>query len=95
MNITEIRVSLRDDDKLKAFVCITLDNCFVVRGIKVIRGGKGEFVAMPSRRKPEGGYQDLCHPIDQDTRQWMENLILSKYHEELERGAFVEAGHAP
>lgn len=90
MKITEIRVSLRDDDKLKAFVSITIDNCFVVRGLKVICGGKGEFVAMPSRRKPEGGYQDLCHPINAETREWMEAEIIAKFHEEIEKSALVQ-----
>ncbi|MFN8549583.1 MAG: SpoVG family protein [Candidatus Eisenbacteria bacterium] len=89
MEITEIRVSLREDDKLKAFVSITIDGCFVVRGLKVIRGGKGLFVAMPSRRKPEGGYQDLCHPINMATRHMMEEMIKAKYLEEVEKGALV------
>jgi stage V sporulation protein G len=90
MKISEIRISLREDDKLKAFVSITLDGCFVVRGLKVIRGNKGMFVAMPSRRKPDGGYQDLCHPINMSTRQWMEDEILAKYRLELERNAMVQ-----
>ena len=90
MKITEIRVSLRDDDKLKAFVSITLDGCFVIRGLKVIHGNKGIFVAMPSRRKPDGSYQDLCHPINMSTRRWMETEILEKYRAELERSALVQ-----
>jgi len=85
IRITEIRISLRDDEKLKAFVSITLEDAFVVRGMKIIKGGQGLFVAMPSRRKPDGGYQDLCHPINTSTRKWMEGLILAKYHEELEK----------
>jgi stage V sporulation protein G len=89
MKITEIRVSLRDDDKLKAFVSITLDGCFVVRGLKIIRGNKGMFVAMPSRRKPDGGYQDLCHPINMSTRNWMEEEILAEYRLEVERNVMV------
>jgi stage V sporulation protein G len=90
MRITEIRVSLRDDEKLKAFVSITLDNCFVIRGLKIIKGNKGLFVAMPSRRKPDGGYQDLCHPINGATRRWMEEEVLVSYREELERSAVVK-----
>ncbi len=90
MTITEVRISLRDDEKLKAFVTITIDGCFVVRGLKIIRGNKGMFVAMPSRRKPDGGYQDLCHPINMATRQWMEDEILAKYAAELERTAVVQ-----
>jgi stage V sporulation protein G len=90
MKISEIRVSARDDDKLKAFVSITLDGCFVVRGLKIIRGNKGMFVAMPSRRKPDGGYQDLCHPINMSTRKWMEAEILAAYRAELEKSALVQ-----
>jgi stage V sporulation protein G len=85
MEITEIRVSLRDDEKLKAFISITLDGCFVVRGLKVIKGNKGLFVAMPSRKKPDGTYQDLCHPINMETREWMEREILARYEAEVER----------
>ncbi len=89
MKITEIRVSLRDDEKLKAFVSVTFDNCFVVRGMKIISGNKGLFVAMPSRRKPDGTFQDLCHPINNATRRWLEGEILEKYHSELEKQAPV------
>jgi len=89
MKISEVRVSLRDDEKLKAFITITIDSCFVVRGLKIIRGNKGMFVAMPSRRKPDGGYQDLCHPINVSTRKWMEEEILAAYRAELEKSALV------
>jgi stage V sporulation protein G len=83
MKITEIRVSLRDDNKLKAFASITLDDCFVVRGLKIIEGAKGVFVAMPSRKRPDGTYQDVAHPINNETRDWMEDLIVKAYEEEL------------
>ena len=83
MKITEIRVSLRDDNKLKAFASITLDDCFVVRGLKIIEGAKGVFVAMPSRKRPDGTYQDVAHPINNETRDWMEELIVKAYEEEL------------
>lgn len=90
MKITEIRVSLRDDDKLKAFVSMTLDSCFVIRGMKIISGNKGLFVAMPSRRKPDGTYQDLAHPINNQTRAWIEEEILERYKQELEKNALVK-----
>jgi len=90
MKITEIRVALRDDEKLKAFVSITLDSCFVVRGLKIIRGNKGLFVAMPSRKKPDGTFQDLAHPINNSTRDWMEEEILETYRLELEKNALVQ-----
>lgn len=91
MKITEIRISLRDDNKLKAFASITIDNCFVIRGLKIIEGAKGVFVAMPSRKRPDGTYQDVAHPINNETRDWMEGLIITAYNEELEN-AETEAG---
>jgi len=91
MKITEIRISLRDDNKLKAFASLTLDNCFVIRGLKIIEGAKGVFVAMPSRKRPDGTYQDVAHPINNETRDWMEGLVIKAYEEELSNAA-TEAG---
>jgi stage V sporulation protein G len=85
MKITEVRVSLRDDNKLKAFASITLDNCFVIRGLKIIEGAKGCFVAMPSRKRPDGTYQDIAHPINNDTRRWLEDKVISEYEDEKKR----------
>lgn len=90
MKITEVRISLRDDEKLKAFVSITLDNCFVVRGLKIIKGNRGMFVAMPSRKRPDGTFQDLAHPINNETRSWMEETILSAYRQEVESQMLVK-----
>jgi stage V sporulation protein G len=90
MKITEVRVSLRDDDKLKAFVSITLDNCFVIRGLKIIRGNRGMFVAMPSRKRSDGTFQDIAHPINNETRRWMEDEILSRYQQEVQGPVLVE-----
>jgi stage V sporulation protein G len=91
MKITEIRISLRDDNKLKAFASITLDNCFVIRGLKIIEGAKGAFVAMPSRKRPDGTFQDIAHPINNETRDWMEEQIIAAFEEEKEKLA-TEAG---
>jgi stage V sporulation protein G len=90
MKITEVRISLRDDEKLKAFVSITLENCFVIRGLKIIKGHKGLFVAMPSRKRPDGTFQDLAHPINNEMRSMMEAEILSYYRQELEKTVLVE-----
>ncbi len=92
MEITEIRITLRDDDKLRGFASITLDNCFVIRGLKIIAGASGIFVAMPSRKRKDGTYQDIAHPINMPTRQWMENQVVAAYKQELQR---VEAGEIP
>jgi len=90
MNITEVRISLRDDAKLKAFASITLDNCFVVRGLKIIEGKSGTFVAMPSRKRKDGEYQDIAHPINNEARAIMERVILNAYREELETNTVTE-----
>ena len=65
MEITEVRIALINESKLRAFVSITFDNCFVVRGIKVIQGPEGLFVSMPSRRTSRGTFQDSAHPIQE------------------------------
>ena len=94
MKITEVRVSLREDAKLKAFASITLDDSFVIRGLKIIEGKTGTFVAMPSRRRKDGEYQDIAHPITNEAREDMERIILAEYRREKER-ARVEAPNAP
>lgn len=83
MEITEIRVNLRDEEKLKAFVHVTFDNAFIIRGLKIIKGKDGLFVCMPSRQLPDGTYKDIAHPIVDDFRIKLEKEILDKYHEEL------------
>jgi stage V sporulation protein G len=92
MKITEVPVSLREDAKLKAFASITLDDSFVIRGLKIIEGKTGTFVAMPSRRRKDGEYQDIAHPINNEAREEMERIILAEYWKERER-ARVETPH--
>jgi len=92
LEITEIRITLRDDDKLRGFASITLDDCFVIRGLKIIDGGSGMFVAMPNRKRKDGTYQDIAHPINAETRQRMESRIIAAYKEELQR---AERGEVP
>jgi stage V sporulation protein G len=83
MEITEIRVTLKNEEKLKAFVNITFDNQFVVRGLKVISGKTGYFVSMPSRRRPDGSHQDIAHPVNNEARRIIEEKILAAYEAEL------------
>ena len=85
MEITEVRISLRDEERLKAFANVTFDNEFVVRGLKVIRGKDGHFVAMPSRRRPNGRHQDVAHPINLKMREYLESKVLDAYYAELEK----------
>ncbi len=83
MEITEVRIHLRNEEKLKAYATITIDKCFVVRDLKIIQGNTGMFVAMPSRKKPDGSFKDIAHPLDNDTRKLLETKILEAYKEEL------------
>jgi stage V sporulation protein G len=88
VEISEIKVFLVDEPKLKAFVSIVFDHCFMVNDIKVIRGRDGLFVSMPSRRKKNGDFKDVAHPLNNDTRSWMEQAILTAYRQTVaqERG---------
>jgi stage V sporulation protein G len=86
MEITDISISLRDEDKLKAFVNVTFDGCFVVRGMKVIEGNNGLFVSMPSRKANDGTYRDVAHPINASFREQIEKLVLTKYEKLLLEG---------
>jgi|MudIll2142460700_1097286.scaffolds.fasta_scaffold284310_2 stage V sporulation protein G len=84
MEITEVKIVLRNDDKLKAYATITLDDCFVVRRLRIIQSARGLFVAMPARRKPDGTYQDLAHPINATMRAKLETQVIAKYLQELQ-----------
>jgi stage V sporulation protein G len=93
MEITEVRVTLRDEDKLKAFANITLDNQIVIRGLKIIAiaGPNGFFVSMPSRKRPDGSHQDIAHPVSKDARKMLEERVLDAY-EETVKGVPANAG---
>ena len=80
MQVTDVRVRrVEKEGKMNAIVSITMDNEFVVHDIKVIEGEKGLFIAMPSRRAADGEYRDIAHPINSDTREMIQNIILDKY----------------
>src|SRR5690348_15795298 len=85
MDITEVKVFPVDEDKLKAYITIVLDNCFVVRDLKIISGAAGLFVAMPSKRRKDGSYKDIAHPLNQGTRATMEKKILEAYLAEIKK----------
>ena len=80
MQVTDVRVRrVEKEGKMKAIVSITLDNEFVVHDIKVIEGEKGLFIAMPSRKAADGEYRDIAHPINSETRERIQSIILEKY----------------
>ncbi len=86
MDITEVRVFPVNEEKLKAYVTITLDHCFVVRDLKVINGNSGLFIAMPAKRRKDGTFKDIAHPLNSETRERMEKTILAEYERELKKG---------
>ncbi len=92
MEITEVRVYPVREEKLKAFVSIVLDRCFMVNDIKVIQGKEGLFISMPSRRKKNGEFKDVAHPLNQETRSWVEERILGEYQAVLDGTAVEVAG---
>lgn len=79
MNITQVKIFPVEEEKLKAFVSIVFDHCFMVNDIKVIQGNGGLFLSMPSRRKKTGEFKDVAHPLNNETRRQIEETVLSEY----------------
>lgn len=91
MKITEVKVFPVNEERLKAYVSITIDDCFVVRDLKVIQGTSGLFVAMPSKKRKDGQFRDIAHPLNQETRNMIEDMVFDAYENELRnRGESVE-----
>ena len=84
MDITEVKVFPVQEEKLKAFVSIVIDRCFMVNDIKIINGKEGLFISMPSRRKKNGEFKDVAHPLNNETRRFVEGRVLAEYHRVLE-----------
>jgi len=85
MNISDIRIRIvkKDENKLKAVASLTIDECFAVHDIKIIEGNQGLFIAMPSRKTPDGTYKDVVHPLNTETREKIRDLILAEYEKAL------------
>jgi stage V sporulation protein G len=90
--ISDVQVRLVDNDRLRAWATITLNQAFVIKGIRIIRGNQRVFVAMPSKQQKDGKYQDIAHPICKDFRDYLEQRILDVYHRvENESGGGMRA----
>jgi stage V sporulation protein G len=87
MEITEVRVFPVDEEKLKAYASIVLDACFIINDLKIIEGKRGLFISMPSRRRKRGGYRDVAHPLNNETRRMIEECVLAEYQRVLGEGA--------
>jgi stage V sporulation protein G len=84
MEITQIRVFPVQEEKLKAFVSVIFDNCFVVSDVKIIEGAQGLFVSMPSKKRKDGTFRDIAHPLNNETRRRFEEQIIARYREVVE-----------
>jgi stage V sporulation protein G len=92
MNITEVKVFPVNEDRLKAYVSITIEGCFVVRDLKIIEGIDGLFVAMPSKKRKDGQFKDIAHPLNQETRNTIERMVFEAYELEIKTmGASLDA----
>jgi stage V sporulation protein G len=81
VTITDVRIrKIQSEGKMRAVASVTFDDSFVVHDIKVIEGQSGLFIAMPSRKTPDGEYRDIAHPINSETREKLQNIVLEKYN---------------
>lgn len=90
MEVTDVKIFPVDEDKLRAYVTITLDHCFVVRDLKIITGSNGYFLSMPSKKRKDGTYQDIAHPINSETRKMIEDKVLFEYEKAMQNLAAGE-----
>lgn len=87
MEITEVKVyPVRDTGRLKGYATFVIDNCFIVRDVKIIEGEKGLFVSMPSRKKQDGSFRDIVHPLNAETRTLIEQMVVEQF-EKLDKAA--------
>lgn len=86
MDITDVRVFPVDEERLKAYVTIVFDKCFMVSDVKVINGPNGLFISMPSKRRKNGTFRDVAHPLNSETRRMIEERVLQRYEEVLAEG---------
>jgi len=83
MRITEVKVFPVNEERLKAYVTITIEDCFVVRDLKIIKGNEGLFVAMPSKKRKDGQFKDIAHPLNQETRGEIERAVFEAFEKEV------------
>lgn len=90
VQITDVRIrKINTEGKMKAIVSVTFDDQFVVHDIKIIEGQNGLFIAMPSRKTPEGEFKDIAHPINSETRSMIQNAILKEYELTLDQSTIT------
>ncbi|MEO5668637.1 MAG: septation regulator SpoVG [Bdellovibrionota bacterium] len=85
MRITDVQIFLAHEDKLKAYATITFEDAFIVRDLKIIQGTGGLFIAMPAKKRKDGSFKDIAHPLNAEMRGHIEEMVFQAYH--------VAAGH--
>jgi len=95
MDITQVRIFPVEEEKLKAFVSVIFDECFVVSDIKIIQGVNGLFVSMPSKKRKNGTFRDIAHPLNNETRRRIEEKVLHRYQELVESGRTADIRPLP
>ncbi len=83
MKITEVKIFTVNEERLKAYATITIDDVFIIRDLKIIKGHDDLFVAMPSKRRKDGQFKDIAHPLNQETREMIENAVFDAYKKEV------------
>ena len=99
MEITEVKVFPANEGKLRGYATMIFDGCFIVRDMKIIRSDKGLFVSMPSRRKKDGSFKDIVHPLNAETRRSIEERVIAEYKKLVGSDADLaidsSGGHSP
>lgn len=91
MKITEVKIFTVNEERLKAYATITIDDVFIIRDLKIIKGHDGLFVAMPSKKRKDGQFKDIAHPLNQETREMIENAVFDAYKKEVsELGSSID-----
>lgn len=90
MEVTDVRVFPVREEKLRAFVSIIFDDCFVVSDIKIINGNNGLFISMPSKKRKNGTFRDIAHPLNNETRRRIEERVIARYNEVLAQGGMAD-----
>lgn len=88
MEITEVKVYPANEGKLRAYATMVINNCFIIRDMKLIQGESGLFVSMPSRRRKDGTFKDVAHPLNQETRQLIEQKVVEEFEKTMAHGGF-------
>ena len=94
MDITEVVIRTVEDERLKAYVSLTIENALVIKDIKIVEGKNGLFVSMPSRKRKNGKYQDIAHPINSGFRKQLEDQVFDEYRK-IVGDSFIVAREIP